>query len=94
MKGTVLGKYLITAAFDTGSSETAKLFSEIDSIENDRLVTNLDPDTIYPVYGDDSTLVYDTESQGKLYLALEGEQLEAVSSVSVKLINTMKNAIN
>ena len=78
LKGTVLGKYLITAAFDSGSSEIDKLFSEIDSIENERLVTNLDPDTIYPVYGDDSSLVYDTESQGKLYLALQGEQLEAV----------------
>ena len=78
MKGTVLGKYLITAAFDSGSSDIDKLFSEIDSIENERLITNLDPDTIYPVYGDDSTLVYDTESQGKLYLALEGEQLDAV----------------
>jgi len=78
LKGTVRGKYLITAAFDSGSSETDKLFSEIDSIENDRLITNLDPDTIYPVYGDDSTLVYDTESQGKLYLALEGEHLEAI----------------
>lgn len=78
LKGTVKGKYLITAAFDSGSSEVDKLFGEIDSIENERLITNLDPDTIYPVYGDDSTLVYDTESQGKLYLALEGEQLEAV----------------
>jgi len=78
MKGTVLGKYLITAAFDSGSSDVDKLFSEIDSIENERLLTNLDPDTIYPVYGDDSTLVYDAESQGKLYLALEGEQLDAV----------------
>jgi hypothetical protein len=78
MKGTVLGKYLITAAFDSGSSDIDKLFSEIDSIENERLFTNLDPDTIYPVYGDDSTLVYDTESQGKLYLALEGEQLDVV----------------
>ena len=78
MKGTVLGKYLITAAYDSGSNELGKLFSDIDSIENERLVTNLDPDTVYPVYGDDSTLVYDTESQGKLYLALEGEHLEAV----------------
>jgi uncharacterized repeat protein (TIGR01451 family) len=78
LKGTVKGKYLITAAFDSGSSEVDKLFSEIDSIENERLITNLDPDTIYPVYGDDSTLVYDAESQGKLYLALEGEQLEGV----------------
>jgi len=78
LKGTVRGKYLITAAYDSGSSEADQLFSEIDSIENDRLVTNLDPDTVYPVYGDDSTLVYDTESQGNLYLALEGEHLEAI----------------
>jgi uncharacterized repeat protein (TIGR01451 family) len=78
MKGTVLGKYLITAAFDSGSGDTDTLFRDLDSIENERLITNLDPDTIYPVYGDDSTLVYDTESQGKLYLALEGERLEAV----------------
>lgn len=78
LKGTVRGKYLITAAFDSGSSEIDKLFSDLDAIENERLVTNLDPDTIYPVYGDDSTLVYDSESQGKLYIALEGEQLEAV----------------
>jgi uncharacterized repeat protein (TIGR01451 family) len=78
MKGTVLGKYLMTAAFDTGQNEIGELFSELDAIENERLITNLDPDTVYPVYGDDSTLVYDTESQGKLYLALEGEQLDAV----------------
>jgi hypothetical protein len=78
LKGTVRGKYLITAAFDTGFSNIDKMFSEFDSIENERLVTNLDPDTIYPVYGDDSKLIYDTESQGKLYLALQGEQLEAV----------------
>jgi hypothetical protein len=78
MKGTVLGKYLITAAFDTGQSEIGELFSELDAIENERLITNIDPNTVYPVYGDDSTLVYDTDSQGKLYLALEGEQLDAV----------------
>jgi len=78
LKGTVLGKYLITAAFDTGQNEIGELFSDLDAIENDRLITNIDPDTVYPVYGDDSTLVYDTDSQGKLYLALEGEQLDAV----------------
>jgi uncharacterized repeat protein (TIGR01451 family) len=78
LKGTVLGKYLVTAAFDSGSGEAGQIFSELDTIENERLATNLDPDTIYPVYGDDSTLVYDAESQGKLYLALEGEQVDAV----------------
>jgi uncharacterized repeat protein (TIGR01451 family) len=78
MKGNVLGKYLITAAFDTGQGEIGELFSDLDAIENERLITNIDPDTVYPVYGDDSTLVYDTDSQGKLYLALQGEQLDAV----------------
>ena len=78
LKGRVLGKYLITAAFDTGQNEIGELFSNLDAIENERLITNIDPDTVYPVYGDDSTLVYDTDSHGKLYLALEGEQLDAV----------------
>ena len=78
LKGRVLGKYLITAAFDTGQNEIGELFSDLDAIENERLITNIDPDTVYPVYGDDSTLVYDTDSQGKLYLALDGEQLDAV----------------
>ena len=78
LKGTVLGKYLITAAFDTGESEFDQLFSDLGEIENERLITNLDPDTIYPVYGDDSSLVYDSDTQGKLYLALEGEQLDTV----------------
>jgi len=78
MKGKVLGKYLITAAFDTGQNELGELFSDVGEVENDRLITNLDPDTMYPVYGDDSKLVYDTDSQSKLYLALEGEQIDAV----------------
>ncbi len=78
MKGKVLGKYLITAAFDSGQNEIGELFSDLDAIENERLITNIDPDTVYPVYGDDSKLVYDTDTQGKLYLSLEGEQLDAV----------------
>ncbi|MCH8059597.1 MAG: OmpA family protein [Proteobacteria bacterium] len=78
LKGTVLGKYLITAAYDTGASEIGEMFSDFGALENERLITNIDPDTVYPVYGDDSTLVYDTDSQSKLYLALEGEQLEMV----------------
>ena len=78
LKGRVLGKYLITAAFDTGQNEIGELFSDLDAIENERLITNIDPDTVYPVYGDDSTLVFDTDSQGKLYLALESEQFDAV----------------
>ncbi|UCD80501.1 MAG: OmpA family protein, partial [Desulfobacterales bacterium] len=75
LKGVIKGKYLITAALDTGTDEFDKLFEDLDDRENDRLLTNLDPDKIYPVYGDSSTVVYDTDSQGKLYLALDSDDL-------------------
>jgi hypothetical protein len=74
LKGVVKGKYLVTAALDTGSDEFDKLFKDLDKPTNDRLLTNLDPDKIYPVYGDNSTIVYDTESQGKLYLAIDSDE--------------------
>jgi len=76
LKGTVAGRYLLTAAFDTGQGELDELFADLDANEYDRLLTNLDPDRLYPVYGDSSTLVHDTESQGKLYLALESDELQ------------------
>lgn len=76
LKGTISGRYLLTAALDTGRSELDEMFSELDETENDRLLTNIDPDRLYPVYGDSSQIVYDTESQGKLYLALESDELE------------------
>jgi uncharacterized repeat protein (TIGR01451 family) len=78
LKGVVRGKYLITAAADTGRDEFDQLFKDLDEVETDRLLTNLDPDKFYPVYGDSSTIVYDTESQGKLYLAVDSETFNAV----------------
>ncbi len=78
LKGYVKGKYLVTAAFDTGTNEFDEMFEDLDDAGHDRLFTNLDPDKLYPVYGDSSTIVYDTESQGKLYLAIESEELHAL----------------
>jgi uncharacterized repeat protein (TIGR01451 family) len=75
LKGTIAGKYLITSAFDTGTNEFNKMFKNLDATENDRLLTNLDPDKIYPVYGDSSTLVHDAQSQGKFYLAVDSEEM-------------------
>ncbi|HSG05334.1 MAG TPA: hypothetical protein VLB09_02930, partial [Nitrospiria bacterium] len=73
-KGVVLGKYLVTSAFDTGKREFKDMFTELDRSENDRLLTNLDPDKYYPVYGDSSTIVYDAESQGRFYLAVDSDE--------------------
>jgi hypothetical protein len=78
LKGTIKGKYLITSAFDSGTNEFDKLFDDLDDTENDRLMTNLDPDKFYPVYGDDATIVYDSESQGKFYLALDSDELHVL----------------
>ncbi len=89
LKGTIAGKYLITSAFDTGTHEFDELFKDLDAVEHDRLLTNIDPDKVYPVYGDASTVVYDTESQGKFYLAIESDEFTfLVGNYPVNLTGT------
>lgn len=56
LAGKVKGKYLIKSTLDTDKATQEKLF------------TNIDPDKYYPIYGDNSTVVYDSNSQGKFYL--------------------------
>ena len=75
LKGMIAGKYLITSAFDSGTQKLGSIFKDLDKSQNDRLLTNLDPDKMYPVYGDSSTIVYDTQSQGKFYLAVDSDEL-------------------
>jgi uncharacterized repeat protein (TIGR01451 family) len=89
LKGRVLGRYLLTAAYDSRKKQLGQMFSGLNGLENERLLTNIDPDTVYPVYGDSSELVYDAESQGKFYLALSSEQLEAlVGNYALNLTDT------
>ncbi len=78
LKGTIQGKYLITAALDTGQGEVSSLFNDLDDDGTKTLLSNLDPDRYYPVYGDNSTIVYDTQSQGKFYLALDSDTIHSV----------------
>ncbi len=78
LKGVIKGKYLITSAFDSGTGEINQLLDGLDEKDNSKLFTNLDPDKLYPVYGDSSTLVYDIQSQGKFYLALESDEVNVV----------------
>ena len=54
--GKLKGKYLVKSTLDTDKATQEKLF------------TNIDPDKYYPIYGDNSTVVYDSNSQGKFYL--------------------------
>ncbi len=78
LKGVISGKYLITSAYSTDKGSSDPLFGNLGPEEAGRLLTNLDPDKYYPVYGDASTVVWDAESQGKFYLAVDSEEIHAV----------------
>ena len=78
LKGVIAGKYLVTSALDTGAQKFGNLFKNLDDNQSRKLLTNLDPDKVYPVYGDDSTVVYDTQTQGKFFLAVDSDELHAL----------------
>lgn len=71
LKGKVKGRYLITAAADTGEEEIETLFSGLDSKNPRELLRRIDPDKYYPVYGDDSTSKEDAPTSGKFYVKVE-----------------------
>jgi len=58
-RGKILGKYLLTAAYDS------------DKERRDGVFQTIDPEKYYPVYGDASDLGYEAQSRGKIYLKLE-----------------------
>lgn len=61
-RGKILGKYLLTAAYDSDKERREGVFQYID------------PEKYYPVYGDASDLGYEAQSRGKIYLKLEAER--------------------
>lgn len=71
LKGKVKGRTLITAAADTGEGKVADMFSGLDGKDPRSLLARLDPDSWYPVYGDDSTAVEDAPTAGKFYVRIE-----------------------
>ncbi|MGB3815127.1 MAG: TonB-dependent receptor [Shinella sp.] len=71
VKGKVKGKYLLTAAGDTGEDKIENMFRGLDSKDPRQLLRRLDPDDYYPVYGDDSTMVEDAPTNGKFFVRLE-----------------------
>ncbi|RVQ51949.1 TonB-dependent receptor [Sinorhizobium meliloti] len=71
LKGKVKGKYLLTAAADTGEDDLNELFGNLDGQDPRQILRRLDPDDYYPVYGDDSTFTEDAPTKGKFYVRLE-----------------------
>jgi hypothetical protein len=78
LKGKVKGKYLLTAQLDTDHREIDQIFNGLNRDDPRSVFRRLDPEQYYPVYGDDSTLVDDTDSQGKLYVRVDWDQSRAL----------------
>lgn len=78
LKGKVKGKYLLTAQMDTGHEDVSELFDDFHRKDARSVFRRIDPDQYYLVYGDDSSIVDDTDSQGKLYLRVDWDKSHAL----------------
>ena len=59
LKGTIAGNTLLTAAFDS------------DKDTHTKLATTVDPNAVYPVYGDNSVVRFEAQSSERLYVRLD-----------------------
>ncbi len=71
VKGKIQGRYLLTAAADTGEGRLQDIFQGLDKKDPRQFLSRIDPDDYYPVYGDDSTAVEDAPTRGKFYVRFE-----------------------
>ncbi len=78
LKGKVRGRYLITAQLDTEEGELKDIFKDLDRKDPRVMFRQLDPDRYYPVYGDDSTVIDDTDSQGKMFVKVQWDRSHAL----------------
>ncbi len=67
------GKYRITASVDSREEPLDELFRNLDDKSPQQLLRRLDEEDHYPVYGDDSTVIEDAPTQGKVYLKVEDD---------------------
>ncbi len=70
-KGVFGGNYRATAAFDSGEDELENLFDDVLTKDPRSVLKRIDPDDLYPTYGDDSTIVDDAPTSGKIYVKIE-----------------------
>jgi hypothetical protein len=71
VKGKIKGRYILTAAADTGEKRLKSLLKGLDEKDPRQFLKRIDPDDYYPVYGDDSTAVEDAPTAGKFYVKLQ-----------------------
>jgi hypothetical protein len=77
-KGVVGNDVRITASADTGDRLVKDLFNNVDRKDPRQLLRRLNSEQYYPTYGDDSTLVEDAPTQGRLYLRVNKDDSQLV----------------
>ncbi|MGJ8610127.1 MAG: hypothetical protein ACSHWY_03465 [Octadecabacter sp.] len=71
--GRTEGGVEITASVDTGNGDLDEIFSRLQDKDPRQLSLRVDPDALYPTYGDDSTAYDNTPTSGRVYLRIERE---------------------
>ena len=78
LKGKIKGKYLVTAQLDTREAEFRDLDEQLKRKDRTTLFRELDPERYYPVYGDDSTIYSDVDTQGAYYVRVDWDKSRAL----------------
>ncbi|MCI2394595.1 outer membrane beta-barrel protein [Aliiroseovarius sediminis] len=71
LKGTTQGGYTFTTSVDTGEGDLEDIFKRLDDKDPRQVLRRLDPEDVYPTYGDDSTAYDDTPTSGRIYARIE-----------------------
>jgi hypothetical protein len=71
LKGKIRGRYLLTAAADTGEGKLQDIIKGLDKKDPRQFLSRIDPEEFYPIYGDDSVAIEDAPTRGKFYVRLE-----------------------
>ena len=58
----------ITASLDTGEGPLEDIFRDLNERDPRSVLLRVDPNDLYPTYGDDSTAIDNTPTSGKIYL--------------------------
>lgn len=73
-KGHTASGWMVTGALDTGEGELKDLLRDLDAKNVGRTLDRIKSEDVYPTFGDDSVMVEDAPTSGKLYLKVEKDR--------------------
>lgn len=71
VKGQTANGFTVTSSLDSGDGPIDEMFSRLDEKDPRRVLDRLDPEDMYPTYGDDSSAFDDAPTSGRFYLKVE-----------------------